>query len=458
MKIRGRLGKYLRAALTASDAGILLFSTFVASRLLGIGWSGWRFVAINMLALIGLASYYSVMHEERIYYSDQVISRALRTSIKLFFVTAALLFLLGRGGADARLLIVQTAVFFMLISGWWILSRKILKWLRSRGVNYRSAVIVGCGEAGDALLDELSHDAGFGYRVIRFFDDSRAGMRHNGIECLPLASIENFLRSKDINYLFCADTSIDSAMMERLMALCDERGTSMVVLPRFSRLTGLEFEPATIGSFPVAVHTLSPLQKQSGRVVKRTFDVLFSLCVLALSAITMLPVALAIKLTSPGPVFFRQRRTGLYGEAFVCYKFRTMAVNEQSDFRCSTADDERTTRVGRFLRHYSIDELPQFYNVLRGQMSIVGPRPHMLSETRAFSDSIDKYMMRHAVKPGITGWAQVNGFRGGTDDLERIRGRVESDMWYIRNWNFFLDIKIIFLTVVNLLSGDDNAY
>lgn len=458
MRVKGKLGKYLRAGLTISDLGVLLLSALVASELMGDSWPGWRFVAFAMLALIGLASYYSVFHEQRIYYADQVIARALRTSVKLFFITAALLFLFGSGGVKASFLIVQTGVFFLLISGWWLLSRKILKWLRSRGINYRSAVIVGCGEASDDLLDELSHDTGFGYRVIRFFDDACAGTRHKGIECLPLAGIESFLQQKDINYLFCTDTSMGGEKMDRLMSICDERGTRMVVLPRFSRLTGLEFEPASIGSLPAAVHTLSPLQKRAGRLAKRAFDIVFSICVMGISAVTMLPVALAVKLSSPGPVFFRQRRTGLYGETFVCYKFRTMSVNNESDMRCASSDDERITRIGRFLRHYSIDELPQFYNVLKGQMSVVGPRPHMLSETRSYTDSIDKYMMRHAVKPGITGWAQVNGFRGGTGDIERIRGRVESDMWYIRNWNFFLDIKIIFLTVVNLICGEDNAY
>lgn len=174
--------------------------------------------------------------------------------------------------------------------------------------------------------------------------------------------------------------------------------------------------------------------------------------------IIYIPIALGIKLTSPGPVFFKQKRTGLYGKDFYCYKFRTMKINADSDKVQATKDDPRKTKFGNFLRKTSLDELPQFINVFLGNMSVVGPRPHMVSQTEDYRKQIDKYMIRHAVKPGITGLAQVKGFRGATEHLWQMEKRVEYDVKYITNWNFFLDIKIIFLTVFNQLVGEDNAY
>ena len=194
------------------------------------------------------------------------------------------------------------------------------------------------------------------------------------------------------------------------------------------------------------------------RFVKRAFDLLASTIALILSPLVVIPVAIGIKLSSPGPIFFVQKRTGYRGQAFNCYKFRTMRVNADSDTLQATKGDPRVTRFGNFLRRTSIDELPQFYNVWRGEMSIVGPRPHMVAQTELYSELIDKYMLRHTIKPGITGWAQVRGYRGQTEELWQMEKRVEYDVWYAENWTFFMDLKIIFRTVWNALKGEDNAY
>lgn len=203
----------------------------------------------------------------------------------------------------------------------------------------------------------------------------------------------------------------------------------------------------------------SPLTKPFNRGLKRMFDITFSSIVLiALFPIILLPVAIAIKTTSKGPIFFRQRRTGHNGKEFYCWKFRTMTVTPDCDRRQARRDDPRVTSVGRFLRHTNIDELPQFYNVLRGDMSVVGPRPHMVKQTMQYSRLIDRYMMRHFIKPGITGWAQISGYRGSTSELEAMKNRVEHDVWYIDNWSFTLDLKIITTTVLNTFRGEINAY
>jgi lipopolysaccharide/colanic/teichoic acid biosynthesis glycosyltransferase len=167
---------------------------------------------------------------------------------------------------------------------------------------------------------------------------------------------------------------------------------------------------------------------------------------------------LLIKLESRGPVFFIQKRSGKDDEPFWCFKFRSMKVNTESDEVQATKDDPRITRIGAFMRRTSLDELPQFFNVFLGNMSICGPRPHMLLHTKQYSTSINKFMVRHLLKPGITGWAQVNGLRGETESPELMQKRVEYDLWYMENWSLMLDVKILFMTIINMFKGEKNAY
>ncbi len=228
---------------------------------------------------------------------------------------------------------------------------------------------------------------------------------------------------------------------------------------RFTPPKGIDTSGNTVTHFDDNTPRRSPLAKPFNRGLKRLFDITFSSIVLiALFPIILLPVAIAIKTTSKGPIFFRQRRTGHNGKEFYCWKFRTMTVTPDCDRRQARRDDPRVTSVGRFLRHTNIDELPQFYNVLRGDMSVVGPRPHMVKQTMQYSRLIDRYMMRHFIKPGITGWAQISGYRGSTSELESMKNRVEHDVWYIDNWSFSLDLKIITATVLNTIRGEINAY
>lgn len=201
-----------------------------------------------------------------------------------------------------------------------------------------------------------------------------------------------------------------------------------------------------------------PLDDIFNRVLKRLFDVLFSGLVMVFVLSWLFPIlSLIILITSRGPVFFKQMRTGKGGKNFWCYKFRSMYVNEHSDNIQAKRGDARITPIGKFIRKTSLDEFPQFINVFLGNMSIVGPRPHMLKHTEEYSQMISKYMVRHFVKPGITGLAQIKGYRGETTDNKKMQGRVKMDIFYIENWQFILDIKIIFLTVLNIFKGEENA-
>ena len=203
----------------------------------------------------------------------------------------------------------------------------------------------------------------------------------------------------------------------------------------------------------------SPLHIRYNRIIKRTFDLVISTVALCtLFPVICLVVGIIIKLTSPGPIFFIQKRTGKDGKDFLCYKFRSMVMNQDADKVQATADDPRKTPFGNFIRNTSIDEIPQLINVFLGDMSLIGPRPHMVKHTDMYSKLIANYMDRHAVKPGITGWAQVTGLRGETKELYLMERRVEADIWYIQNWSLLLDLKIVFKTISTILSGDKNAY
>lgn len=202
-----------------------------------------------------------------------------------------------------------------------------------------------------------------------------------------------------------------------------------------------------------------PINSLLNRGLKRTFDLCFSVCfLLFLFPFIYILIGIMIKCTSSGPIFFKQTRTGRDGKDFVCYKFRSMNLNEDSDLKQASREDERITKFGKFLRKSNLDEIPQFWNVLLGNMSVVGPRPHMLKHTEEYSRQISTYCERLAVKPGITGWAQVTGFRGEIRQFEQLKGRVDHDIWYITHWTFWLDIKIIFLTIKNIFKGEENAY
>ena len=218
------------------------------------------------------------------------------------------------------------------------------------------------------------------------------------------------------------------------------------------------FELHAVGHIPVLSILHNPLSYTFNRMLKRSFDIAVSGLFLCVYPLIYIPVAFAIRMSSPGPVYFRQERTGYLGRPFKCLKFRTMRLNDGSNSIQATKDDPRKTRIGDFLRRTSIDELPQFINVFRGDMSIVGPRPHMLAHTEQYAELIDRYMLRHAVKPGITGWAQVNGFRGPTDELWKMERRVECDVWYIENWSLLLDLKIMVRTFINVFHTDENAF
>ncbi|WP_134091917.1 undecaprenyl-phosphate glucose phosphotransferase [Olivibacter sp. XZL3] len=233
----------------------------------------------------------------------------------------------------------------------------------------------------------------------------------------------------------------------------------MKFVPDLSGTLVTPFRLSYMEEFPVISMRHDPLEEIENRFKKRVFDIIFSSLVIVFVLSWLYPIiGLIIKIQSPGPILFKQKRDGRNNQTFYCYKFRSMKVNNESDTRQATKDDDRITPIGRFIRRTSLDELPQFFNVLLGDMSVVGPRPHILSMTEQYRQIIDQYMVRHFLKSGITGWAQVNGFRGETKDPDLMRKRVEYDVWYLENWSIWLDVRIILQTVINMIKGEENAY
>jgi putative colanic acid biosysnthesis UDP-glucose lipid carrier transferase len=325
----------------------------------------------------------------------------------------------------------------------------------------KDLIIVGDGPAAEEIFQYCEDQTVRGYRFRGIFTDTQLngalGRRRIGdIEASKAYAIQN-----RIDIVYCALPGTRRAEITDLMEFCERNTIRFRVIPSAEsfipvvKTSDLEFH----GAVPVSKLRREPLDISRNRYVKRAFDIAFSLGVILFVFTWLFPIlALLVKLSSRGPVFFKQMRLGRDNKEFVCWKFRSMQMNEEADSRQATKDDPRVTAVGRFLRKSNLDEMPQFINVLFGHMSIVGPRPHPLRLNDQYRDIIDKYMVRHFVRPGITGWAQVNGFRGETRTPELMERRVELDVWYLENWSFWLDLKIVFRTVTNMFGRDPNAY
>lgn len=324
----------------------------------------------------------------------------------------------------------------------------------------RSTVIVFANDSARLLGKKLLQSES--YNLLGYFDDRDVDRTGGGIPSLSLLgsarSAAQYVRDHQVEVVFVV---LPDSAARRAMSVIDELGNttaSLYYVPDFLAFSFLKAQLSAIETVPVLQIAESPFYGVDG-LLKQIFDFCFALIASIVIAPVLLVAAIAVKLSSPGPVLFRQKRYGLNGNHFWVYKFRSMKVDaEHADQRQASQDDERITRVGRFIRKTSIDELPQFLNVLKGEMSVVGPRPHTVSHNEFYRSEIRRYMLRHKVKPGITGWAQVNGLRGETKNIERMEERIRYDLEYIRDWSPGLDLKIILLTVWAIIRGDENAY
>jgi putative colanic acid biosynthesis UDP-glucose lipid carrier transferase len=332
-----------------------------------------------------------------------------------------------------------------------------IRYYRSRGFNYRNVLIVGRSKTTVDLAEYFEVNKGLGYRFLGFFDSSEDSSRK--LDNIDVLAIENYSTNNKVDIIFIYTPYLKDFEIKELVDFAENNLIKVKLVSQVSDLGYRNINVSNYGSIPTLNITALPLDYIINRFVKRFFDLVFSGAVILGLLSWLVPlIGILIKLESSGPIFFKQSRNGLNNKPFCIYKFRSMRMHNDHLVKQAEKDDPRITRVGAFIRKTSIDELPQFINVFKGEMSVVGPRPHAVKHNEEFQRKIDRFIQRHAVKPGITGLAQCRGFRGETPTFHDISGRVKLDRFYVKNWSIWFDIKIIALTIIAMIKGSGNVY
>jgi putative colanic acid biosysnthesis UDP-glucose lipid carrier transferase len=330
-----------------------------------------------------------------------------------------------------------------------------LKKYRLKGGNGRNTLILGNNDATKALETFFLKKPIYGYNYLGYFTNKESDQKLGGFN-----DLFDYINKSDVDDIYCSISEFSNNEIKQLIKYSNTHFKTLKFIPDSNQVLSSGFEVDYYDYFPVLTMNELVLNKKSYQLIKRAFDFLFSLVIILFILSWLIPVLYILNIfNSKGPLFFIQDRNGLNYKKFKCYKFRTLKLGVFDDGHV-TINDLRVTKLGKFLRKTSIDELPQFFNVLKGEMSVVGPRPHMLSYNKAYSEQVDntQLMARHRLMPGITGLAQVRGYRGEVEKDSDITGRVRLDLFYIKNWSVLLDVKIIFLTLVSLVKGDEKAY
>ncbi|UYZ60816.1 undecaprenyl-phosphate glucose phosphotransferase [Hymenobacter latericus] len=445
---------------------LLIFGAF---RCAGYITSGtWDFEGIYPAVFVVFALLWWILSGQyaNVYRVDKLITypEKLMYVVRTFLLHAVLLLtgavLMKQYWVPARFLFAAYSLSLVaVVTGRFVLTFGYRQYLRHVARPVSRYVIVGAGESGQSLYRFLaSHDpianefAGF------FADEPVPGGLRNLVRG-GVADLTTFCQQNRIDEIYFALPLDRRDLIEELSQFADKHFLSFRIVPDFRGTVRKDVNVYFYDHMPILTIRHEPLGIRTNQLLKRIFDIAFSLAVILLVFPIIMPVlALLIKLDSRGPIFFKQMRPGKHNQLFPCYKLRTMSASHGRTELQATKNDPRVTRVGAYLRKYNLDELPQFFNVLLGHMSVVGPRPNMVSQLEEYSKHITQYQMRHAVTPGITGYAQVNGYRGETREEGTMEKRVEYDLKYVENWSFGLDMKIIGQTVWNMVRGEKNAY
>ena len=390
---------------------------------------------------------------------ENILLKTLKVLIIHFLITLSFVVVLKFTDVSRLRMLYFYGVLTISIISYRLIFISLIKHARKLGYNFRTILFIGNPEKHPSLIQFLNNDLYLGYKLIGYINIEQ--VHHSSLTYLGhLNEIEQLHITYNINEVFLASELGTESIIDKILLYCDKNFIRVKFAPIFHN--GISFRRINIDFYsnvPIVTFRKEPLEIPLNKIVKRLFDVVFSIFVLLLLLSWVYPlIALLIKLNSKGPVLFKQDRTGEHGKIFTCYKFRSMQMNANANLIQATKYDSRTTGLGKLLRKTNLDELPQFFNVLIGNMSVVGPRPHMLKHTEHYSELMQNYLVRHLSKPGITGWAQVNGFRGEIETVEDLENRVNSDIWYVENWSFLLDIKIIGLTILNMIRGQEKAY
>ncbi|MBR4327092.1 MAG: undecaprenyl-phosphate glucose phosphotransferase [Bacteroidales bacterium] len=411
-------------------------------------WFGSYWVATLMLPPLAY---------RRVAQMDLVMLRSSKTALLMgllyFFFNRTIADMLFSWGMVLTFALLLLTLIVSRILGSWIVAT-----LRRRGIDNCEVVFAGAGVNLGKLYEAMS-DKRIGYHIHGYFENKES--RNLGDKLPRLGDVKDtvdYLKKHKVDMLVCNIGTDREAEIMPIMEYCENNFIKYYTVPNIYNYLRRSMIMEFVGEMPVLAIRNEPLRRPWNRFRKRAFDIVCSGFGLLCLSIPFAVIAVVIKLKSPGPVLFKQKRGGQDGKEFICYKFRSMHVNDEADTKQATEDDPRKYPFGNWMRKHNVDELPQLINVFKGDMSLVGPRPHMHMHDEYYGNAIKGYSVRRWVKPGITGWAQVNGYRGETKKMWQMEERVVRDIWYLENWSFFLDIRIIFKTIFNTLRGEKEAY
>jgi Undecaprenyl-phosphate glucose phosphotransferase len=435
---------FLVSAIAAQSWEILLDRNYMFFLLIGL----------NLLWIItsNYFNFYDDFHSRN--FPVQFVNILKNTVIQIL-ATVFFIFLAKEDLFTRYFIVYYAGLIILFICFRVILFRKILKYLRRKGKNIRNLLVIGDGELAESFKKMIQSNPDFGYdlkQILEVEDDS-------SLESAA-GQIENTIKTSSIDEVVVAFSDASRLLTESIIKICDKHAVKVHIIPDYLNFVSNRFQLTSFGDFPIITARREPLEEIQWRIVKRSFDLIFSLFVTVFILSWMIPVIFILsRFLSKGSVLFVQKRIGAKNKKFNCYKFRTMLPERETEekFKPVLENDPRITKLGGILRKSNLDELPQFINVLKGEMSVVGPRPHAVPYDDIYGRVVDEIRLRHNVKPGITGWAQIHGLRGDVaDDVEnrkRTKKRIEYDIWYIENWSFTLDIQIILITIWKMLSG-----
>ncbi|HRN99233.1 MAG TPA: undecaprenyl-phosphate glucose phosphotransferase [Flavobacterium sp.] len=449
----GRYSKYIRPINVAIDLGVI---SVLACFFLGdLNIEALQYLVYQTAAWALSAYFLKFYAVYRFTTPVEILSKLLSQAI-LFLLLVIAYFPFSKesvfsGSAIALFVAVS---FFLITISKFLFFYYLKKYRIVTGSNFRTAIIIGYTPEAVRLKEVFMTRNDYGYRFLAFFSDKQDGPQIKG----RVADVPAFVLENRVDEIYCSLNEMSNESLRDLIDFADEHKKAIKFIPDSKEIFSKNLKIDYYEMFPVLSIRKTLLHDPIAVAFKRTFDLVFSLMVIVLLLSWLTPIlAILIKLESPGPVFFRQGRPGFNELEFFCYKFRSMKMNKTTEKEASK-NDPRVTKIGRFMRKTSIDEMPQFLNVLLGDMSVVGPRPHLWSQNKAYGNRIKNYMMRHSVKPGITGLAQVRGYRGEIETDEDMINRIKYDVFYIENWSLILDFKIILQTVINIFRGEEKAY
>lgn len=411
-------------------------------------------ILVTWILLSGYSKIYNYVTQPSIV----IFFRRILVQISLFVLVVISLF----NNEENIIFIAKKAIIYplLIILSYGLSSRliffKLLKNAFKKDANQRQTIVIGYNENVDELIKNIQQKKELNFHLNALFTNQS---EVNSPLYQPLKNLDNYLEQNRIDYVFIGSgDDLDHNQVQELIKKIENSYIGFAFVPNTNLDAEQNLEINYLDSFPILTLKKNPLDNPFNLAIKRLFDIVFTLAVFVTLLWWLIPIiSLLVFLTQGRPIFFAQKRNGLNGEEFDCLKFRTMIQHKNNSLKPTERNDPRVTKLGKILRKTSLDELPQFFNVLKGEMSIVGPRPHMVSENETYSRIIQKYAVRHHVKPGITGLAQTKGYRGAIDSDLDMEMRIRADIYYVRNWSFLLDLLIIYRTVKLMIFGDENA-